>query len=235
MKLLLFISAAVGLAQGVLTQPQLGVMIDLHGDARPVFGVAASVTTASPVMPGVISSACSASGCVFKLERAVVAGGQAIAAPNGTALIGMDGNGALIYFPATGQLMRLENGALTPVESHIREEIVGLRSASGVAQFAVRRGDATWIVNQFGDALDALPGCSGGPVLMFSGGEMYVSGSQVILRRSDKSQISFAAPGATGFFALGANYAQVLAPGLSYAIATAAGHERIFQLPEPAR
>lgn len=235
MKILLFVVGAVVFAQSALNRPQLGVMVDSAGNARPLFGVAASVTAGDPVAQGVISSACAAGGCVLKMANALVAGGQTVAAPDGRALIALDGSGALIYFPGTGELARFQNGQLKAVESHIRGEIIGLRSSAGVAQFAVERSGTAWIVDQFDRALDSLPGYSSGPVMLFAGGEIYLSGRGVVLRRTDQSQIEFAAPGAAWFSAAAANYVQVHAGRRSYAVRTDPGREQIFELPEPAQ
>jgi hypothetical protein len=234
----LFLSCGLAWAQsGGINPPQMGVMVDEFGGARPVFGVSASVTVGDPVGTGVLASACSGSLCVLKTFDSIVAGGVQALSPPGTALIAIDGQTALLYFPRLQELVRWQAGQIQPVALNVTGDIVALRSSAGVAQFAVQRNGATWIVDAAGQAIDSLPSASG-PVLLPATGAIYTDGENVVLRRSDGSELRFPVPGvesfsAMSFSATAANYVQIRTGRLSYALRIDWGHERIFQLPEP--
>lgn len=234
MKFAFFSMLGIACAQCGLDRPQMGTMVDHSGAARPVFGVAASVTLGDPALTGVISSACSDSWCIFKTANSIVVAGQTLPAPAGAALFAIDGMTAAIYFPASGQIARYQNGQLAPAAVQIEGEVMGLLSTSGTMQFAVRRNESIWIVDQQDNAIDSIPAFKG-PVMLLPAGVLYTSGDQVILRRADASQVSFSAPGAKSFSALATNYVQIHAAGMSYALRIDAGRERIFELPEPAQ
>jgi hypothetical protein len=226
-----FLICGVAWAQSI-TAPQMGVVVDSIGRARAAFGVSASVTLGDPIVGEVLTSACANGFCVLKTRSSVIAGGVEVLTPGG-ALIAIDGATALIYFPSTGVLMRWQSGSLTTVPLNIDGEIVGLRSTAGVAQFAVRGNGVTQIVGQDGGVIDSIPAASG-PVLLASNAVIYHDGADAVLRRANGSELRFPAPGATSFLAMEANYVEIRAGHVSYALRIDAGHERIFQLPEPA-
>ncbi len=215
-----------------VNQPQMGVMVDSGANARAVFGVSASVTLGDPILGGVISSACS-DWCIYKTASAVVVAGQPVAAPAGAAIFAIDGSTAAMYFIAVKQLALWQNGQLTLADVPVDGDVVGLRSSAGMIEFAIRRRESTWVVNAQGAIVDFIPGASG-PVMLLANGILYVDGDDVVLRRPDATEVRFAAPGAQWFSALGANYVQIRANGFSYGLRVDAGHERIFELPEPA-
>ena len=233
MRLAFLFTCGLVWAQNALERPQIGVMIDASGTARGVYGVSASVTLGDPMLSGVLSSACSDSWCIFKTADAVVVNGQPVPAPAGPAIFAIDGANAAIYFPGAKQLAIWQNGQLTPVETKIDGQVVGLRSDAGVVQFAVRRRESTWIVDETGAIVNAIAGATG-PVMLLANGILYADGDQVVLRRVDASELRFDAPGALSFSGLGLNYVQIRTRGSSFALRVDAGHERIFELPEPA-
>ena len=234
----LFLSCGLAWAQtGGIHPPQMGVMVDGFGRARPVFGVSGSVTVGDPVASAMVASACSDSLCVLKTFDAVVAGGVQTLSPPGTALIAIDGQTALLYFPGLEKLVRWQAGQIQPLTLSVTGNIVALRSTAGVAQFAVQRDGATWIVDAAGQAVDSLPSASG-PVLLPATGAIYTDGENVVLRRSDGSELRFPVPGAQSFSAMwfsstAANYVQIRAGRSSYALRIDRGRERMFRLPEP--
>jgi hypothetical protein len=228
-----FASLICGIAWGQsIMAPQMGVVVDSIGRARDVFGVSASVTLGDPIAGEVLTSACANGFCVLKTRSSVIAGGGSIPMP-GAAFVAIDGAATLIYFPAAGALMRWQSASLTTVPLNIAGEIVGLRSTAGVAQFAVRGNGVTQIVDQDGGVVDSIPAASG-PVLLASNAVIYCDGGDAVLRRADGSELRFPAPGATSFLAIEANYVEIRAGRVSYGLRIDAGHERIFQLPEPA-
>jgi len=235
---LLFLTCGLAWAQsGGINPPQMGVMVDGFGRARPVFGVSASVTVGDPVGTGVVGSACSDSLCVLKTFGSIVANGVQTPSPPGTALVAIDGQTALLFFPRLQTLVRWQAGQIQPLALNVTGNIVALRSTAGVAQFAVQRDGATWIVDAAGQAIDCLPSASG-PLLLPATGAIYTDGDDVVLRRSDGSELRFPVPGVESFSAMSfsttaANYVQIRATRSSYALRIDWGRERIFQLPEP--
>jgi hypothetical protein len=232
--LLLWLTCGAVWAQSGITQPQMGVIIDGLERARPVFGVSASVTLGNSVASAAVSAACSDSLCVLKTWDAIVAGGFRTKAPPGPALIAIDGQTALVYFPRIEKLARWQGDTLEPLALKVSGAVVGLRSNAGAAQFAVRRNGATWIVDGEDQAIDSLPSASG-PIMLTAWGAMYTDGDDVVLRRSDRSELRFSVPGARSFVAMATNYVQIRAARSSHALRIDFGQERIFQLPEPAQ
>jgi len=236
--LALLLTCGVASAEtGGINPPQMGVMIDGFERARLVSGVSASVTVGDPVATGVVAAACSDSFCILKTFDSIIAGGVPMLSPPGTVLLAIDGQTALLYFPRLEKLVRWQAGQVQPIALNVTGNIVALRSTAGVAQFAVQRNGATWIVDAAGQAIDSLPSASG-PVLLPATGALYTDGENVVLRRSDGSELRFPVPGAESFSAMSfsataANYVQIRAGRSSYALRIDLGHERIFQLPEP--
>jgi hypothetical protein len=186
---------------------------------------------------GVVASACSDSMCVLKTFDSIVANGVQTPSPPGTALVAIDGQTALLFFPRLQTLVQWQAGQIQPLALNVTGNIVALRSTAGVAQFAVQRDGATWIVDAAGQAIDSLPSASG-PVLLPATRAIYTDGDDVVLRRSDGSELRFPVPGvesfsAMSFSATSANYVQIRAGRSSYALRIDWARERIFQLPEP--
>ncbi len=234
----LIATCALAWAQnGGVNPPQMGLMVDGFERARPVFGVSGSVTLGDPVASAVLASACSDSWCVLKTWTALMIAGVETKAPPGPAFLAIDGQTILLYFPRLGQLARWQAGNLQPVPLNVTGTIAALRSTAGVAQFAVERNGATWIVDSNDQVLDSLPAASG-PVLLPPAGAIYTDGDDVVLRRRDGSDLRFPVPGVQSFSAMslsssGANYVEIRSLTASYALRIDLGHERIFELPEP--
>ena len=95
---------------GGIAPPSMGLMMDRHGYARPVFGVSGSVTLGAPVATAVVASACSDSFCVVKTQTGMIAQGAETKSPPGPALLAIDGQSVLLYFPRLGQLGRWQAG-----------------------------------------------------------------------------------------------------------------------------
>jgi hypothetical protein len=234
MKFTMLLTCGVAWAQGTIDPPRMGVMVDGFAHARPVFGVSASVSLGEAFAGAVVASSCSDSWCIFKTRDAIGAGGVLTKAPPGPALLAIDGATALMYFPLFHMLARWRDGTLEPVAMNVTGTIVGLRSNAGLAQFAVRRNAVTWIVDADNQAIDSIPSASG-PVILLPGATIYTDGDDVVLRRADGSELRFPAPGARSFLAMATNYVQIRAGQSSYALRIDPGHERIFELPEPAQ
>jgi len=229
---LVFYFAAVAWAQSALDRPSLGMMLDPGGRIRPVFGISGSVTVGDPQGSGVLSVACSREFCLTKTRDAIIFNGQETGAPVGPALFAFRGNSAWIYFPQVRQLAQWQNGQITPAALAVTGEVLSLRVPSGEAiEFAVRRDHGTWIVNAQDQAVDSIP-TDNGPVMLLTGGVLYATPGAAILRRDGGSEIRFPVEAVESFSALGAGYVQVRTGRISYAIHTARGRERMFQLPE---
>jgi len=129
-----FLFAMVGWEQ--IERPQLGLMLDADGAARPVYGAAASATLGDPVLTGVLSFGCSAQLCLFKTGTAIFASdGTKAAAPSGTAVFTMRGDAAYIYFPDTEQWARWRDGQLewidlAPVEAISTATVMAIEEGS---------------------------------------------------------------------------------------------------------
>jgi len=131
-------------------------------------------------------------------------------------------------------MVKRQAGQIQPLALNVTGDIVALRSSAGVAQFAVRRSGATWIVDSNNQVMDSLPSASG-PVMLAGTVTTYTDGEHVVLRRTDGSELRFSVPGAESFRAMAASYVQIRAGRMSYALRIDPGHERMFQLPEPSQ
>jgi hypothetical protein len=231
--------ACTALAQSTVEPPQLGMMLDTKGQVRPVIGVAGSITLGDPVTSGALSVGCGRGVCLFKTRSAVAAqtsgfGTSGIPAPPGPALFAFAANTTLVYFPLSRQLARWHDGQLDPVPVALTGEVLSLRVGNqGNPEFAVRRDGGTWIVAAGDEVSGSIP-VENGPVMLLPGVVLYTSPSEVILRRSDASELHFAVSGVQWFSRLGQDYIQIHAGRTNAALCTGAGRERIFLLPEPA-
>jgi len=195
-------------------QPQLGVMLTADGAPRAVFGVTGSVTIGDAPPEGVLSSGsvlpilnmgCSRRMCLMKTDSTLVSFAASTAAsptrsmqvdaPGGPALFWFEGSpaagrSALVYFPRSRQLVRWQNGQLSPVDFDITGEILSIgEAADGTLQFAVRNPAGTWIVRNGVVIVDSLQGP--GSVLLLHGGILFVASEGLILRRPDQSELVF--------------------------------------------
>jgi hypothetical protein len=139
----LFLLLVTGVcAFGQIERPQLGIMLDPDGDARPVLGVAGSVTLGGPILNGVISLHCTSHACLAKTAIALIStSGETAAAPTGRALFA----GRYIYFPDTQQLVQWHDGALDPIPFLSDDDVLALRASGDGLDSVVNRAGATWV------------------------------------------------------------------------------------------
>jgi hypothetical protein len=237
-KLVIFLFIGVA-AWAQLQPPQLGVMVDRSGAARPVFGVAGSATTGPPLAAAVISSACSSQLCLFKTESSLLVwtggvwNGGAIAAPRGPALFALNGASAYVYFPRSAQLAQWQSGKLTMLDSNVAGEILSLlATAGGTLQFAVLRNGAVSIVDQNDQGLGTIPGT---PAMLIPNGAVYAASGALVLCLNDASELRWPLAGIQEFSAMGDGYVQIRTDSGSYALRVDPGREQLFMLPEIAR
>jgi hypothetical protein len=230
--------AGCACAQSVLDQPRLGIMLDQQGAARPVRGVAASVTIGDAAATGVNSFACSKDRCLFKTDTSVTDGNRSVDAPPGFALFAFDRHSALVYFSGTKQLMRWSGGSLDPVAFESGDEILALRVTSFSAiDIAVRRDRGVAIlrvsltVGQT-DLRGQWPDATG-PAILLADGALLATADNLVLRRDDGTELRFRAPGARQFFVAGDGLIQIRTDDGVLALGTTPGRELLFQLPEP--
>ena len=211
--------------------PQMGVMIDRAGVARPVFGVASSVTAGDPVAAGVMASSCSAQLCLFKTRSEIVWAGGQTKAPSGPAIFSINGASAIVYFSKGREWARWEDGKLTRLDLKIAGQILSVLALAGGMRIAVIRNGAASVVDENGAVLDSIPGAT---VLLTAEGVIYVDQDSLVLRRADWSELRWPLAGIEGFSIMGDGYVQVRAAGGSYALRVVAGREQLFALPEVA-
>jgi hypothetical protein len=232
MKILLFSLMSV-CAWAQIESPQLGVMLDLNGRARPVSGAPAAAAVGTPWFDGaVISLACSAEGCVAKTESALFTpAGVVVDAPPGAAIIALDPTSpgaAYVYFVESGRLARWTGSQLVPMDFAPGGDVVALRAVAGGFEYAAERDGEIWIG---GKSLGAA-NC----VLLLEGrGALLASGDQVRLLRSDGTELDFAVTGGGsfvgGFVRMSDRYVQVITDAGMWALDIEPGHEQIFLLP----
>src|ERR1700733_12003105 len=116
----LFFSVLTPCTWAQIESPQIGIMLDVNGRARPVSGALAAAVVGTPWFDGaVISLACSAEGCVAKTESALFTpAGVVVDAPPGAAIIALDATSpgaAYVYFVESGKLARWTGSQLVPM------------------------------------------------------------------------------------------------------------------------
>ncbi len=237
MRVLIFFAAAVfGCAQ--IERPQVGMMIDAAGGARPVQGLAASATLGDPVLSGVLAIACSARMCLAKTAAAILSSsGQSVDAPAGSAIIAIGEDAAYVYFPGVRQLSQWHDGQLEAIDFTTDGEVLSLRVAAGGIDIAVRRDDGIWIECvslEDGSVQASTPLDGDGPVMLLNGNDAVVATAGGIrLIRSDDSEVTFDAAGVRQFFAIGPGYVQAVADSGIWILGVERGREEIFLLPTP--
>lgn len=236
MKILLF-----GLLLGVISEcawaqiesPQIGVMLDVNGRARPVSGAPAAAVVGTPWFDGaVISLACSAEGCVAKTESALFTpAGVAVDAPPGATIIALDASSpgaAYVYFVESGTLARWTGSQLVAMDFAPGGDVLSLRAVAGGFEYAVERDGEIWIGSKSLGAANSV-------LLLDDGGALVASGGQVRLLRADGAELDFAVTGAGGFVGgfirMSDRYVQVITDAGMWALDIEPGHEQIFLLP----
>jgi hypothetical protein len=219
-------------AWGQIENPQIGIMLDVNGRARPVSGAPAAALVGTPWFDGaVVSLACSTDGCVAKTETALFTpAGVVVGAPPGAALIALDATlpgAAYVYFIESGKLERWTGSELVPMDFAPGGDVLSLRAIAGGFEYAVERDGEVWIG---GKNLGAA-NCA---FLLDGGGALLASGGQVRVLRPDGTELDFAvAPGSSvgGFIRMSDQYVQVITDAGTWALDITPGHEQIVLLP----
>ena len=73
-----------------------------------------------------------------------------------------------------------QNGVLTPLDASVEGEVFSIGASGDAVQFAVRRRNGVWIVNQDGSVAGALPH-NVGPVMLIPGGVVYATRSEIVV------------------------------------------------------
>ncbi len=228
MKYLLFgLMAAYGWGQ--IESPQIGVMLDVNGRARPVTGAPAAAVIGTPWFDGaVISLACSAQGCVAKTESALFTpAGVVVDAPPGAAIIALDATSpgaAYVYFVSSGRLASWTGSRLVPMDFAPEGDVLSLRAVGGGFEYAVEREGEVWIGGKNLGAANSV-------MLLDRGGVLLASDRQVRLLRSDGTELDFAMTGVGGFLRMSDQYVQVLTDAGMWVLDIESGHEQLFLLP----
>ena len=232
MKMILF-SLMTACAWAQIESPQIGVMLDVNGRARPVAGAPAAAVIGSPWFDGaVISLACSAAGCVAKTESALfTSGGVVVDAPAGVAIIALDATSpgaAYVYFVESGTLARWTGSELVPMDFAAGGDLLSLRAVAGGFEYAVERDGEIWIGGKSLGAANSV-------LLLDNGGALLGSEGQVRLLRPDGTELDFAvAPAGSfvgGFIRMSDQYVQVITDSGMWALDIEPGHEQMFLLP----
>jgi hypothetical protein len=225
-------------AQNALEHPQLGVMLDRAGWARPIYGVAGSVTSGDPVATAATAVACSKRICLVQTESGILSAANGLLpTPAGPAVLALDGDSAFGYFPQSPRLIRWRIGQIEPVDLPVPEAasnggmIVALLVRKGDLEFAVTRESGTWIVRSDGTIVEFVTEGTG-PVLLLQPGVLFATADGLVLRRSDGNEVRFDVAGVDGLFEFGEGYVEARTAQAVYAIRMEPGHERIFLLPE---
>jgi hypothetical protein len=87
-----------------------------------------------------------------------------------------------------------------------------------------------WIVDSDGSVVDSIAEATG-PVLLLAEGVMFGTSGELVLRRSDGTEVRFELAGAENIAALGPHYAAIRAGDAVYALRTDLGREGLFLLP----
>jgi len=240
MKILLFsalFSVTGTWAWAQIESPQIGVMLDVSGRARPVSGAPAAAVAGTPWFDGtVISLACSAQGCIAKTESALFTpAGVVVDAPPGAAIIALDSSSpgaAYVYFVESGKLFRFTGKELISIDFVAGGDVLSLRAVAGGFEYAVERDGEIWIGSKSLGAANSV-------LLLDGGGALLANGGQVRLLRSDGTEVDFAVTGGGGFVGgfirMSDRYVQVITDAGMWALDIEPGHEQIFLLPGVSR
>ena len=220
-------------AWGQIESPQLGVMLDVNGRARPVTGAPAAAVAGAPWFDAaIISLACSAQGCVAKTEAALfTSGGVVVDAPPGAAIIALDSispGAAYVYFVQSGKLARWTGSELVAMDFAPGGDVLSLRAVPGGFEYAVARGGEVWIGSRNLGAANSV-------LLLDGGGALLASDGRVRLLRPDGTEVDFAVTGGGGFVGgfirMSDQYVQVITDSGMWVLDVAPGREQIFLLP----
>jgi hypothetical protein len=229
--LLLALTSACAWAQ--IESPQIGVMLDVNGRARPVSGAPGAAVAGTPWFDGaVVSLACSAEGCVAKTESALFTpAGVVVEAPPGDAIIALDSTSpgaAYVYFVQSGTLARWTGSQLVPMDFAPEGDVLSLRAVAGGFEYAVERDGEIWAGGKSLGAANSV-------LLLNDGSALLASDGQVRLLRSDGTELDFTVAGTGsfvgGFIRMSDQYVQVITDAGMWALDIEPRHEQIFLLP----
>ena len=226
MRILLFFWALCAWAQSGIEVPSAGVIVDPSGALRPVEGVAGSFLLGPATMSGVLSAACSKRLCLAKTDSKILSATGEIDAPPGPAVFGVDGDGAIVFFPEPRIFARLHDNILDPLDWTVDGEILSVHAT----EIAVRRDGHVWIVHPDGSVVDWIADTSG-PVVLLEAGVLFATPEELVLRRRDASEFRFGLTGAESIAAMGTNYAAIQSDNVTYALRTEPGRESLYLLP----
>ena len=217
---------------GQVSQPVVGHIANSHGEVRKVLGIPGAFVLGELEQSDVLAMACSEVLCVAKTDAGIVADGINIAAPAGPAVIAVEGDRALLYFPSSHELAFLSNGKLTTETLVVSGEVVALRAGP---EIAVQDGQTVRVMNRDQAVVDVVE--SDGPVALFPGGLAYVKNGEVHLRHRDGRDRAFVIGGVQEggvqeFFRPSAEFLGVRCAGGTFLIRLTEGREEMWQLPE---
>jgi hypothetical protein len=213
-------------AQSGLDVPVAGAMVDLAGKLRPVQGVAGNFWLGAATVSGVLSASCSGRLCLAKTDSKILSATGETDAPSGPAIFSVGADDAIAYFPETRTFARWHNDTLNPLDWMVDGEVLSIRAS----EIAVQRNDGVWIVRPDGVEVDWVAE-TGGPVLLLADGVLFATPDEVVLRRSDASELRFPLTGAESITAMGTYYAAIRVGDSTYALRTEGGREQLFLLP----
>jgi hypothetical protein len=217
-------------------RPQLGAMLDSSGVVRSLYGVPGGILLGDNLATGALSIACSRRLCLIKTDSAILSSTGPVPAPPGPALFALDGETALVYFPASKQLARWHDGQLDFLNVRIPGEVLSLRAGSeSTLEAAVRHEGRVSLLtisleNDSASMTGSIP--HAGLVMLPAQGILFSNRDGLVLRHRDGTEIRFDVTDADAAFALWDGYAEVRAGHSTYAIRLDPGHEQIFLLPE---
>lgn len=228
--LLLSLMSACAWAQ--IESPQIGVMLDVNGRARPVFGAPAAAVLGKPWFDGeVVSLACGEQGCVAKTESALFTpAGVVVDAPPGAAMIALDAaspGAAYVYFVGSGELARWTGSQLVAMDFAPGGDVLALRAVGGGFEYAVGRDGEVWVGGKSLGAANCV-------LLLDGGGALLARDGSVRVLRADGTEVAFAVSAGSvvgGFVRMSDRYVQVITDAGMWALDLEPGHEEIFLLP----
>jgi hypothetical protein len=226
MRILPFFWALCAWAQSGIEVPAAGAIVDPSGALRQVEGVAGSFFLGPATMSGVLSAACSKRLCLAKTDSKILSATGESDAPPGPAILGADGDGAIVFFPEPRIFARWHDNILDPLDWTVDGEILSIRAT----EIAVRRDGHVWIVHPDDSVVDWIADTSG-PVLLLEDGVLFATPDELVLRRRDASESRFELTGANSIAAMGANYAAIQSGNVTYALRTEPGRESLYLLP----
>jgi hypothetical protein len=245
-----FLGIAMGIATAAWAEPNMivprvGSMIDTGGALRVVSGIAGSFVAGPVEVPRTLAVACAGTFCIAKTDRNLITPHGIVSAPPGDAVLATNGKRSMVWLAQSGEFFELWMGGraqLQPQAWKVDGRVLSLRITPQGADIAVRRASGVWIVTPDGTVIDTLPAEASGAVLLLDAGTAYVSGTDVVVRNGDGSEVRFAVPSAPqAMFRMGAdwveiitaaaNYALRIDPGLASPAAPSSGRQSIFMLP----